>query len=129
MLRLTIGARYGSNHYVSRFGMNVSLPLANVLRNTTSHFSNGSTSALPLCEFCSLHDIRLSNLFYFSAVLILPMGLYQIISHSMTLNLNEDESAKQFFQAKAITFGIFLGTILVFFGPIFLWKWLVSNPS
>jgi hypothetical protein len=60
------------------------------------------------------------------AVFILPVGLYQNISRSMTLNIEQEQTAKYFFEAKAITFAIFLGTILVFFAPLFFWRWFVS---
>lgn len=60
------------------------------------------------------------------AVFILPVGLYQIISRSMTLNIEQEQTAKYFFEAKAITFAIFLGTILVFFAPLFFWRWFAS---
>jgi cell division protein FtsW (lipid II flippase) len=60
-------------------------------------------------------------------VFILPIGLYQIIAHSMTLNIKEEESAKYFFEAKAIAFAIFVGTVLVFFVPLWLWKLTVCH--
>jgi hypothetical protein len=44
-------------------------------------------------------------------------------------DLRAEESAKYFFEAKAIAFAIFLGTILVFFGPLWAWGWLVRRPS
>jgi hypothetical protein len=41
--------------------------------------------------------------------------------------LRSEDSAKAFFEAKAIAFAIFLGTILVFFGPLWAWGWLVRR--
>lgn len=51
---------------------------------------------------------------------MLPLVLYQVLANAI---LDKDENKfDRIYQARAITFGILVGTILLFLLPIFIWK-------
>ncbi|THH04204.1 hypothetical protein EW145_g5697 [Phellinidium pouzarii] len=55
------------------------------------------------------------------SVVVLPFALYQIILNAMDNN-RRPRSLEQFFQARAISFAISIGTFLLFAIPMLVWK-------
>ena len=63
------------------------------------------------------------------ATLVLPFALYSVIYNSMTSGLNlrtDPDAANKIFKARIISFALFVGTLLVFWGPMVIWKMIVS---
>lgn len=56
----------------------------------------------------------------FISIIVLPLVLYQIILNSVFENGRQTE--ERFFEARAIGSAVFLGTILFFWLPMYLWK-------
>lgn len=59
--------------------------------------------------------------------IILPLILYQIIFNAMFTQGPHTEG--HFFEARAVSFAVFIGTILVFWMPILIWKGIVSSKT
>jgi len=63
----------------------------------------------------------------FFAVLIVPMVIYGIIFKAFKKNNDpndEEQNLRDFYNARAISFGIFIGMIALFYLPITVWKWI-----
>ncbi|KAI5118235.1 hypothetical protein M0805_008871 [Coniferiporia weirii] len=54
------------------------------------------------------------------AIIVLPLALYQVIFNVM---YNDGPyTTEQFLQARAVSFGVFVGSIILFAAPMFIWK-------
>lgn len=72
-----------------------------------------------------LFDLRLLHVAYRSAVLIVPMVIYGVIFKQFKKNTDptdRDQELKDFYNARAVSFGIFIGMIALFYLPVILWK-------
>ena len=57
--------------------------------------------------------------------IVLPIVVYAIILN--TVYKDQHLTNDQFFAVRWISFGVFIGTILLFLVPLFIWKWIVSD--
>ena len=65
--------------------------------------------------------------------IILPFVLYSVIFNALTrgldLRLRNAQVADAVFKAKAISSGVFVGSILIFWVPMLVWKMIVSRRT
>ncbi|EJD02632.1 uncharacterized protein FOMMEDRAFT_133902 [Fomitiporia mediterranea MF3/22] len=54
------------------------------------------------------------------AVIILPLALYQVIFDAMFTN--EQHTAEHYFEARFVSFAVFVGTFIFFWAPVLIWK-------
>ena len=63
-----------------------------------------------------------------SSIIVLPIALYQVIFNAFIDKTDtKDNQTARYFEARAISFGIFIGTFLFFVIPITVWKFIVSD--
>ncbi len=68
------------------------------------------------------------------SIIVVPAAIYPFLLRSYNLVDNDDDdgddddinfNSSDFFKVRIISFGIFFGTFLLFFVPIFVWKFVV----
>ncbi|EIN11317.1 hypothetical protein PUNSTDRAFT_42619 [Punctularia strigosozonata HHB-11173 SS5] len=92
--------------WISRDTWNARVP---VITRTSAKYSK------PMFE-------RVWTLIGLIAVIVLPVALYRVILAAM--NDNREGEVKFFFEAKAVSFGILVGTLLLFWLPMAIWKFI-----
>ncbi|KAL5523494.1 hypothetical protein ACEPAG_7667 [Sanghuangporus baumii] len=55
------------------------------------------------------------------AVIIIPIALYQVIFNALYEN-QLPHTAEHFYRARAVSFAVFIGTFVVFWAPMLIWK-------
>jgi hypothetical protein len=64
------------------------------------------------------------------ATILLPFALYSVIFNAMFghVNLRTDpDAADKIWRARMISFGVFVGVLVVFWGPMIVWKMIVRG--
>ena len=61
---------------------------------------------------------------HYRAVIIIPLALYQVIFDAMYEN-QLPHTAEHFYRARAVSLAVFIGTFILFWAPMLIWKALV----
>lgn len=55
-------------------------------------------------------------------MIVIPLVLYQVLINVIPDNTSSNDRFQRIYEARAAMFGILVGTIMVFFLPMFIWK-------